>query len=396
MNNVLLEVKNIKKSYSVYNKPSDRLKESFLLIGKRNYKNTFTALEDISFDVRQGELLGIIGPNGAGKSTLLKIVTDILQPDEGEVIRSGKIESLLELGSSFNPDFNGYQNIDLYLQLRNTDKSKVKDITQAIIDFSEIEDFMGQPVKTHSSGMFARLAFACAINCEFDILIVDEILSVGDIQFQNKCITRMKTFANEGKSIIFVSHDMHSIKYFCDYVIRLDLGKIIDRGNNVVDIVEKFENNIMPDGFNSNTKVDSTNNDMIKITSTVIKNSKGIETTKIRFQEDFSVEIEYIQNQYEEGMFFGVGFRNSNNQYISGLNTKIDKVELNKSNGNHKLVLHYKNQSLYNDTFTLWSVCYNNSGTVVFSDYIIKNAFTVVSDKQLCEGVVYFEHEWRK
>ncbi len=390
----LLKINNVTKSYSIYNKPVDRLKESLLLIGKREYKNTFTAVNDVSFELKRGESLGIIGANGAGKSTILKIITGIVVADDGTVERYGVIESLLELGSSFNLELNGYQNIDIFLKLRGIDSTKYPELVEQIIEFSELGDFISQPVKTYSSGMFARLAFSSAIHSDFDILIVDEILSVGDVNFQNKCISKMKEFINEQKSIIFVSHDMHSIKYFCDVVIRMDHGKIIELGNDVVNIVERFENNVLPDDITAIKDFVVSGSDKVKITNVIIRNSNGIEATKLKFQEEFSVEIEYYLNEYIDGMFFGVGFRNSKNEYVCGLNTKIDGFKLSSNIGSNKIVLKYKNVNLYTDSFTLWATCYNSTGTVVLTDYIIRNAFSIVSDEQYCEGVTYIEHEW--
>lgn len=240
MTNVI-EVKNIKKMYQLYDKPISRLKEA-LSVSKKCYHTDFFALDNINFDVKKGECLGIIGTNGSGKSTLLKIITGVLNQTEGEVNVNGKISALLELGTGFNPEYTGIENIYLNGTMMGFSKKEIEGKVSQILDFAEIGDFINQPVKTYSSGMFARLAFAVAINVDPDILIVDEALSVGDIFFQSKCYRKFNEFKEKGKTIIFVSHDMGSILKYCDRTLLLHKGKQIELGvsSAVVDIYKKI------------------------------------------------------------------------------------------------------------------------------------------------------------
>lgn len=221
MDDISINIKNVNKVYKLYDKPIDRLKES-LSVSKKSYHRDFHALKDISFEVRKGETVGIIGKNGSGKSTLLKIITGVLSPSSGQVTVNGRVSALLELGAGFNLEFTGIQNIYLNGTMMGYSSAEVEKKIPAIIEFADIGDFINQPVKTYSSGMFARLAFAVAINVEPDILIVDEALSVGDIFFQNKCFKKFDELKEKNTTIIFVSHDIGSIRQMCSRVLWLD------------------------------------------------------------------------------------------------------------------------------------------------------------------------------
>ena len=219
----IIEVKHVEKKYKLYEKKSDRLLET--IFPWKNMHKDFSALKDISFEVKKGETVGIIGTNGSGKSTLLKILTNVVNPTNGIVNVNGKISALLELGAGFNREYTGMQNIYLNGTLMGFTREEMDDRVQAIIDFADIGDFIEQPVKNYSSGMFARLAFAVAINVEPDILIVDEALSVGDIFFQNKCFKKFEELRTKGVTILFVSHDIESVKAMTSRVLWIEQGK---------------------------------------------------------------------------------------------------------------------------------------------------------------------------
>lgn len=220
-----IRVNNVNKEYNLYNTPTDRMKEAFS-ITKKSYHTTFRALSDISFEVKQGETLGIIGKNGAGKSTLLKLITGVATPTSGTIEVNGQISALLELGTGFNPEYNGYQNIYLNGAMRGFSKEQMDEKMDEIISFADIGEYIEQPVKTYSSGMFARLAFAVMISFKPEILIVDEALSVGDVFFQQKCNTFMKENM-KGVTKLLVTHDMNSIANMADRAIILDKGHIV-------------------------------------------------------------------------------------------------------------------------------------------------------------------------
>lgn len=241
-----IEVKDVTKVYRLYEKPIDRLKES-LHPKHKSYHKDFYALNGLSFHVEKGQTVGIIGTNGSGKSTILKIITGVLTPTTGEVNVDGKISALLELGAGFNMDYTGIENIYMNGTMMGFTKKEMDEKLQDILDFADIGDFVHQPVKTYSSGMFVRLAFALAINVEPEILIVDEALSVGDVFFQAKCYRRMEEIRQNGTTILMVTHDMGSIIKYCDKVVLLNKGEFIAEGEpgRMVDLYKKILANQM-------------------------------------------------------------------------------------------------------------------------------------------------------
>lgn len=223
-------VEHVSKSYKLYDKPMDRLKEALRLTRQQKYREAH-ALSDISFRVRQGECVGIIGTNGSGKSTILKIITGVLNPTSGSVTVNGRISALLELGAGFNMEYTGIENIYLNGTMNGFSNEEIEARMQDILDFADIGDYVRQPVKTYSSGMFVRLAFSVAINIDPEILIVDEALSVGDVFFQAKCYHKFDEFKKMGKTIMIVSHDLSSIAKYCDRVILLNQGVKLGEGS---------------------------------------------------------------------------------------------------------------------------------------------------------------------
>lgn len=232
-----IEVRGVSKFYNLYERPQDRVKELFSLT-KKKYHTLYKALDQVSFTVKKGETLGIIGRNGAGKSTLLKLITGVITPSEGTIETHGEISALLELGTGFNPEYTGYENIFLNGSMRGFSDEEMQEKVKEIVDFADIGEYMGQPVKTYSSGMFARLAFAVMISFKPEILIVDEALSVGDIFFQQKCNTFMKE-EMKGITKLLVTHDMNSIANMADRVILIDRGKIIREGKPL-EVIEDY------------------------------------------------------------------------------------------------------------------------------------------------------------
>ena len=236
-----IEVKNLSKVYKLYNKPIDRLKES-ISITRKNYHKDFYALNDINFSVDKGESFGIIGVNGSGKSTLLKIITGVLSKTSGDILVNGKIAALLELGAGFNMEYTGIENIYMNGTMMGFSKKEMDEKLDRIIEFADIGDFINMPVKTYSSGMFVRLAFALSIAVDPEILIVDEALSVGDVFFQTKCYKRMDELKQRGTTIIMVTHDLGAVIKYCDRTMVLNGGAQIAVGtpHEMVDLYKKI------------------------------------------------------------------------------------------------------------------------------------------------------------
>jgi len=239
-NNMVIRVDNLSKVYQIYENPTDRLKQ-FLTFGKKQYFREFSALHCISFEVNQGQTFGIVGQNGSGKSTLLQLLAHTLNPTEGEIEVNGRVAALLELGSGFNPEYTGRENVYLNGSILGVSKEEMDERFEEIARFADIGDFIDQPVKTYSSGMYVRLAFAVAINVDADILIVDEALAVGDMIFQMKCYKKIDEFKKQGKTILLVTHDLGSVIKYCDNVLVLNKGQSLGiyPAKEAVDVYKK-------------------------------------------------------------------------------------------------------------------------------------------------------------
>lgn len=265
----IIQVENVTKKYNLYANPQDRFKEA-VGIGNKKRHSDFYALNNVSFDVKKGETVGIVGTNGSGKSTLLKIITGVLKPTEGTAKVEGKISALLELGAGFNQEYSGLENIYLNGRMMGYTRKEMENRVDDIIEFAEIGEFIHQPVKTYSSGMFARLAFAVAINVEPDILIVDEALSVGDLFFQNKCFRKFEELKEKNVTILFVSHDIASVRQMCSRVLWIEKGvqKIFDQSDKVCDMYMDMKRKGMNEILDNSQEVE------IEQIETVVNNGK--------------------------------------------------------------------------------------------------------------------------
>lgn len=242
MNNTVIKVKNVNKYFKLYYDKANTFKEKILFFTKRknNSRNeTLHVLKDINLEINKGESVALIGTNGSGKSTLLKLMTKIIYPDKGKIIVDGKLTSLLELGAGFHPDFSGRENIYFNSSIFGLTRKEIEERLDEIIKFSELENFIDNPVRTYSSGMYMRLAFSIAINVDADILLIDEILSVGDQHFQEKCFNKLLDLKKQGKTIVLVSHSMSQVKNFCDRSVWLYQGKVKMDGKTQ-DVVEEY------------------------------------------------------------------------------------------------------------------------------------------------------------
>lgn len=229
MSDNVIEVKNVWKKFKIYHDKPHTLKDKVLFWNRNKYEVRWV-LEDISFEVKKGESIGIIGKNGSGKSTLLKLLTKIIYPNKGSINMKGRVAGLLELGAGFHPDLSGRDNIYINASIFGHSKKEIDKVFQTIVDFAELQDFIDNPVRTYSSGMYMRLAFAVAINIHADILLIDEILAVGDISFQEKCLNKLKEIKKSGVTIVIVSHSLEQIERFCDKSIWIHSGQIAALG----------------------------------------------------------------------------------------------------------------------------------------------------------------------
>lgn len=331
----ILEVKNITKIYKVYKSNFDRLKELFL---KKSYHKEFVSNDNISFDLYEGETLGIIGVNGAGKSTILKQIVGVITPTSGDILKHGRVTALLELGTGFNSELTGLENIFLNGTLIGMSNKECEDKKDAIIAFSELGDYIYEPIKSYSSGMTMRLAFSIAIYSEPQILIVDEALSVGDAHFQAKCTKALRERKDRNMSIIYVSHDLNSLKLLCDRIILLNKGTLVSQGNpqDIVNeynfLISKLDDNI------EDIKIDKESNSFGTFDIKINNISLNCEN---RFNENFQsgdlveVKIELFSKIDLQDLTIGIHIRDKFGQNIFGTNTyyqeKIISVEKDKN-----------------------------------------------------------------
>ncbi len=325
----ILEVKNITKIYKIYKNNFDRLKELFL---KKSYHKEFTSNKNISFDLFEGETLGIIGVNGAGKSTVLKIIAGVIEATSGEILRHGRVTALLELGTGFNPEMSGYDNIFLNGTLIGMTHQECEQKANEIIAFSELGDYIYEPIMTYSSGMSMRLAFSIAIYSEPQVLIVDEALSVGDAHFSAKCTKALRERKERNMSIIYVSHDLNSMKLLCNRVILLNHGEIAKEGDPE-DVINNY-----------NFLISKLNNDEEKMTIKNCENSSygtfDVEITKVTIKGNYSnsnvissgenttITVEINSNIDLSDMTVGIMIRDKFGQDIFGTNTFYHKLNI--------------------------------------------------------------------
>ncbi len=269
-NEVVISVEHVNKSFKVYFDKGYTLKEK-LLFWKRNRHEKRNVLNDVSFTANKGESIGLIGRNGCGKSTMLKMLTRIYYPNAGKITVNGRVSSLIELGAGFHPDMTGRENIYINASIYGLSKKEIDKRLQTIIDFSELHDFIDNPVRTYSSGMYMRLAFAVAINVDADILLIDEILAVGDASFQAKCFDKLRELKKKGITIVLVSHNMEMVSMFCDKCIWIEKGKI--KSNSKTESVLKQYISYMSKGAVIDT-LETKDRDSIKLELSRRKNKK--------------------------------------------------------------------------------------------------------------------------
>ena len=438
MNEYAIDVQNVSKIYKLYDRSRDRLAEALHLTKKKLSKDHY-ALDQISFQVKKGETVGIIGTNGSGKSTILKIITGVLNPTAGQVDIDGRISALLELGAGFNMEYTGIENVYLNGTMIGFTEEEIKAKLDSILEFADIGDFVYQPVKTYSSGMFVRLAFAVAINIDPEILIVDEALSVGDVFFQAKCYHKFEEFKKEGKTIVIVSHDLSSISKYCDRVILLNKGHKLAEGEpkKIVDLYKKLLVNQLTDDdledyedeTNGNNKKESSiehkentpeNLDVISKEAAITPESveKEGKCWKDYMMENPDVidygtkEIEitdycildengYISNNIEKGAEYTVRFKVHFNEKVddpilaltikdikgtevTGTNTMYEKVNFESEEGTDRIVSFTQRMNLSRGNYLLSFGCtgYRNGAfTVYHRMYDIMNLM-VISDKE--------------
>lgn len=350
--NIAIKVQNLTKTYRLYNSPIDRLKES-LHPFRRKYHHDFYALKDVNFEIKKGETVGIIGRNGSGKSTLLKIITGVLIPTSGSVMVNGKIAALLELGAGFNPELTGVENVYFSGTLMGYTRDEMDEKLDDILAFADIGEFVHQPVKTYSSGMFVRLAFAVNTCIDPEIMIVDEALSVGDAYFQHKSTKKMISFKEAGGNIIFVSHDMNAVKTLCDSAILINNGKICDVGS-ASEIADLYMGMILKDAHQGEKNVVisrelSEQNKRLRVgtnelslVAIKIYNEAGENVSSVVSESYITIEFTIMSHTYLEEPYYGIHIVNRYGFSVFETNNYCMGVESEPLDENQRLIIRFK------------------------------------------------------
>ncbi len=411
-----IEVDRVVKVYKLYDNPKDRMKEAFGLGKKKAHKKHY-ALNGVSMQIRRGETVGIIGTNGSGKSTILKIITGVLNPTEGQVRVNGRISALLELGAGFNMEYNGIENVYLNGTMMGFSKREIDERLPGILEFADIGDYVNQPVKTYSSGMFVRLAFAVAINIDPEILIVDEALSVGDVFFQAKCYHKFEEFKKMGKTIVFVSHDLSSISKYCDRVFLLNQGTLLGEGSprEMIDAYkrvlvgqyelpeESMNRELLDDerirrkaaddpaGESLGAGAEAQNPERLEygtrqatIEEFFLTDDRGVRTSAVIKGSTFTIHMKVRIREHLAAPIFAFSFKNVQGTEITGTNSMVEKAFLDSAEaGQTKYVTFTQRMSLQGGEYllSLGVTGYNGEQFEVYHRLYDVLDVTVVSDK---------------
>lgn len=403
---VVIEVKDLKKRFKVYSDKGNTLKEK-VLFWKRNHYETRWVLNGISFQIGKGEAVGLIGPNGCGKSTTLKLLNRIIYPNGGSVKISGRVSSLIELGAGFHPDMSGRENIYTNASIFGLDKKSIDERIDDIIKFSELEEFIDNPVRTYSSGMYMRLAFAVAINVDADILLIDEILAVGDVNFQAKCFNRLREIKKSGTTIVIVSHSLEQIEKICDRTIWIQDGVIREDGKpkkvhvsytnfmmgKAEEREKKEQKKVSISGRTSNFN-EIGNKKVEFISVRVLDAETGEEKNEFKIGESIIVEMEYIRHD-EDIMSAEVGVwvvRKEDDLCCIGMNTQADEMEEFMLEDKGIIRIKINNLPLSVGRYA-WTLTFRDSATEIYHRIFQVGSFVVRSERKDF-GVVVAEHEW--
>ncbi|MFP4082407.1 MAG: ABC transporter ATP-binding protein [Candidatus Aminicenantes bacterium] len=423
-----VKISNVSKKFRIYHQKNLNLKYAVLnfLTGKRSsYYDEFWALKNINMTIKKGETIGVIGENGSGKSTLLKLTAKILYPDEGEISTQGKIASLIEIGAGFHAELSGRENISINGSILGFNKKEIQDNLEKIIAFSGLEKFIDNPIKTYSSGMYVRLGFSIAIHVDPDILLVDEILAVGDEKFQKKCLHKINSFKEEGKTIVLVSHDLQTIEEMCDRVYLLDDGLLVSQGNPV-DVISEYHTLIYTKeekGLREEQKEISGKEPAGQEEAAPPQEasappppqasrwgSREAEITKIEFfdrhnrksevfktGDPLNARIHYTAHQEIKKPVFGIAFYREEGVHINGPNTKTSQYDIHSIHGNGFIDYTIPSIPFLPGTYFFTASIYDYTCLHAYDHWERCFRFSVVETDKIKEryGVVYIPSKWR-
>lgn len=414
----VIEFKNVSKKFKLYQNLSYSLKEKFINSVLKRHPleiNYHPVLSNVSFNIEKGETVGIIGENGTGKSTTLKIIAKILYADEGEVCVNGKISALLEVGAGFQPDLTGKENVYLYGSILGLSKATIQAKYDDIVNFAELHEFMDSPVKNYSSGMYMRLAFAVAINVDPDILIIDEVLAVGDEAFQAKCIEKILQFKKNRKTIVFVSHDMGMVARICDRVIFIKKGGEAIEGTTedminlyrklVYNISEEVEALIEEEGVEESEQQDTAGhetpddgdnrygNRKVEITKIHFSDAEGRIVNRFKTGENITANVSFRRNVEVDDVVFGYAVYNSRDLLVSGSNMGLQGIVMRNLQAENSFSMELENIFLEGKYYL--TVAIHNADITEHYDYREKHyTFTIYQSNKDGSGTVKVPVKW--
>ncbi|MBU2025270.1 MAG: ABC transporter ATP-binding protein [Patescibacteria group bacterium] len=405
-----VQVKNLSKSFKIPHEKLETLRGSFVSIFKRKTHETFKALDNISFSIKKGEFFGILGRNGSGKSTLLKILASIYEPDKGSVKINGQISPFLELGVGFNPELSGRDNIHLNAAILGLTPDQIKRKFDQIVAFSELERFLDQKLKNYSSGMQVRLAFSVAIHADKDILLMDEVLAVGDSNFQKKCLDEFNKYRRAGKTVILVTHDTDIVKKYCDQALLLRKGRIKTMGSARQTANEYIFQNMSDEEKRLFEQVESQENqrnqlspgksgwlkDIAKIKKIEFLNPKGKSQKAFQTGDDIIIRLHYQTRQPIEKPVFGVSLDAGDGTHIVGPNTQKSSRAPKLIDGSGFVDLVIKENPLNLGLYFVTAGLFNKDNTLTYDFKSKKHSFKIITIDESQDGPIKINFYWKE
>ena len=403
-----IEIKNLSKKFKTYHNKESNLKYAFLnlLKGKRSKLHSeFWALKDININIEKGKTVGFIGRNGSGKSTLLKLISKILYPDGGAIETHGKISTLIELGSGFHPELTGRENVYINASILGFSRAEVTRKFKDIVAFSGLEQFIDNPVKTYSSGMYVRLGFSVAININPDILLVDEVLAVGDEAFQRKCIEKITEFKKQGRTIVFVSHDLETVKELCDRVFLLHDGQLLKQGKPL-DVISEYHRLLIGSsefpakekeaGLDLKNSTNRWGSREVEIKEVVFLDEAHRETTILKVGKTFRARIHYRAHREVENPVFGIAIYNNNAVHVTGPNTRFDGFKTGTVTGEGYVEYEIPSLPLMPGAYFFSAAIYDSAGINPLDHWELNWKFHVVEDEGVTDrfGLFSIPRKW--
>lgn len=410
----IISIRNVSKKFKIYQEKNLNIKYAALnfLKGKKSSKySEFWALKDINLDIKKGETIGIIGENGSGKSTLLKLITGILYPDTGDISKKGKIAALIEIGAGFHSELSGRENININASILGFSKKEIEANLEKIIEFSGLKKFINNPIKTYSSGMYVRLGFSIAIHVNPDILLIDEVLSVGDESFQKKCFQKINNFRRQGKTIVLVSHDLATIERICSRVILIDKGKLVSQGNPL-DVISKYHKLLYEKEKKSSVpeQEEPYEEETPQEDETRRWGSKEVEIKRIEFltqkdtpEETFKIgdylkiRIHYTAKKKIKKPVFGIALYREDGLHINGPNTKTSDYHIDSIEGTGFIDYVIESIPLQPGVYFLTAAILDYSCLHDYDHWHRCLSLNIIENEQIKDknGIVHIAAEWR-